>query len=480
MKRPPSSPSLRARAPFQVLDGFGRAVSAACRVVAPSDVAELRALVKQAAAEGLRITFRGAGRSYGDASLGTDGLVVDMTAFRRMLHWDPVSGIAEFEPGLTIEDLWRRTIEDGYWPPVVPGTMRPTLGGALGMNVHGKNAWRVGPIGEHVLEFDLLTSEGELLCCSREQNADVFHAAIGGMGLLGAFTRIRLQMKKVDSGLLQVTPLVGHNLNEVFDLFEANLATSDYLVCWVDCLVPGRSLGRGVLHAASYLHDVPDTPANRESFHVEKQGLPTTIMGVPKSILWHFMAPFLTNIGTRFTNAVKFALDAWKGPKAYLQSHVAFAFLLDYVPNWRLAYGAGGFIQYQVFLPHASARSTLTEILRLSQQRGLPPYLGVLKRHRPDPFLMTHGLDGWSFAMDYKMTAANRAAMLALTHELTEKVLEVGGRFYMAKDGVLTSTQAARFWGDASLSTFNAIRDRLDPKRRLGSDMATRLGFNPR
>jgi hypothetical protein len=28
------------------------------------------------------------------------------------------------------------------------------------------------------------------------------------------------------------------------------------------------------------------------------------------------------------------------------------------------------------------------------------PYLGVLKRHRPDPFLMTHAVDGFSMAME--------------------------------------------------------------------------------
>ena len=475
MSRTAAKPSLRTGASLQVLEGFGRAVSASCRVLAPRDVTELRAMLKAAAAEGLPVTFRGAGRSYGDASLNSKGIVFDMTSFRRLLHWDAAAGIAEFEPGLTVEDLWRRTIEDGYWPPVVPGTMRPTFGGILAMNVHGKNAWKVGPIGEHVLDFDLVTADGELLTCSREQNVDVFHAAIGGMGLLGAFTRIRLQMKKVESGLLQVTPIVGNSLEEVFDLFEENLGARDYLVAWVDCMVSGKSLGRGVLHAANYLHGVPDSPAHRESFHVEKQGLPPTIMGLPRSILWHFMAPFLTNFGTRCTNAVKFALDSWKGQKAYLQSHVGFAFLLDYVPNWRLAYGAGGFIQYQVFLPHAHARTALSDILKRCLAADLPPYLGVLKRHRPDPFLLTHGLDGWSFAMDFKVTADNRALLWDFTHELSEAVLALGGRFYMAKDGVLKADQAKRFWGGTALATFAALRNRLDPQRRLGSDMASRL-----
>ena len=36
------------------------------------------------------------------------------------------------------------------------------------------------------------------------------------------------------------------------------------------------------------------------------------------------------------------------------------------------------------------------------------PYLGVLKRHRPYPFLMTHAVDGYSLALDFKVTKRNR------------------------------------------------------------------------
>jgi hypothetical protein len=55
------------------------------------------------------------------------------------------------------------------------------------------------------------------------------------------------------------------------------------------------------------------------------------------------------------------------------------------------------------------------------------PYLAVLKRHRPDPFWMTHAVDGWSLALDYKVTPGNRAALWALCDALTEIVIAAGG-----------------------------------------------------
>src|SRR4029077_10163186 len=127
------TPTLRSSAPWRVLDGFGSATRAASRYAKPGSVDELAELLARARSEDLNVTFRGSGRSYGDASLNTGGLVIDIRGLDRMLRWDPEGGIAELEPGVTIEGLWRRTLEDGWWPAVVPGTYHPTMGGCVAM-----------------------------------------------------------------------------------------------------------------------------------------------------------------------------------------------------------------------------------------------------------------------------------------------------------------------------------------------------------
>ncbi|MGO8992161.1 MAG: FAD-binding protein [Polyangiaceae bacterium] len=465
--------TLRAHAPWRVLDGFGRSVRAACRYANPATVAELEEVLARARGEGLSVAFRGGGRSYGDAALNGEGLVVDASKMNRMLSWDPVNGVAEAEGGLTIEGLWRRTLGDGWWPAVVPGTMLPTLAGCLSMNIHGKNNFRVGPFGDHVLDFDLLTPEGALLRCSRDENADVFHAAIGGLGLLGAITRVRLQLKRVESGLLRVVPIRAASLDVLFDQMERRATSADYLVAWVDCIASGRALGRGLIHEASYITREED-PDDGASLLTEWQGLPRHILGFPKDKLWRFLRPALTNVGMRFVNAMKM-FTAWRGDRRpYLQSHVAFAFLLDYIPDWRLAYDPGGLIQHQVFAPAAVARDLLRELLRMSHDARLPPYLGVLKRHRPDDFLLSHGLDGYSLAMDFRVTRENRARLWALAQRMTDRVLDAGGKFYFAKDAVLTAEDVERAYGGERLDRFFAMKARLDPQHVLVSDLGRR------
>ncbi len=462
--------TLRARTPWRVLHGFGRAVRAACRYVAPQNVDELVDILQRANAESLSVAFRGAGRSYGDAALNGEGLVIDVSGLRRVLRWEPETGVMDTQPGITIEDLWRRTIADGYWPTVVPGTMRPTLGGCVSMNVHGKNNFRAGPFGDHVLDLDLLTPGGELLRCSRGEHADIFHAAVGGLGLLGVITRVKLRLKPVESGLLRVQAISAPNLDAAFDAFEARLSHSDYVVGWIDCFARGRGLGRGVLHAANYLERGED-PDPTDSLRVERQGLPSTIAGVPRSQLWRIMRFMTNDPGVSLVNALKYQSSRWEHGRAYRQSHAAFAFLLDYVPDWRLAYGPGGFIQYQVFVPHNTARACLRDVLEMCQRAGLCSYLGVLKRHRPDNFLLSHALDGWSLALDFRVTERNRQQLWSLTDTLTERVLDAGGTFYFAKDAVLNADQVRRAYGERRVRQFLEIKARLDPRGLLANDL---------
>jgi decaprenylphospho-beta-D-ribofuranose 2-oxidase len=463
----------RIRAPLRVIDGFGRSTRAACRYAEPRSVDELAFALRQAQSEGLTVAFRGAGRSYGDAAINSEGMVIDATRMDRLLDWNPSTGVLDAEAGLTIEGLWRRTIEDGYWPAVVPGTMRPTLGGCVAMNIHGKNNFRAGPFGDHVLELDLLTPGGELMTLSRSQNSELFHAAIGGLGMLGAVTRVKLKLKRVESGNLRVESISAKNFDGMFDAFEQRIAGADYLVGWIDCFARGKSLGRGQVHAAYYLHEGED-PGVEGSFHVERQGLPGTIMGVPKSQLWRAMRLFSPPPLWSMVNTLKYHSSWREHGKSYLQSHVAFAFLLDYVPNWRFAYGPGGFIQYQVFVPHATAREALKDVLELCHRAKMPSFLGVFKRHRPDDFLLTHALDGWSLAMDFPVTVRNRNRLWALTERLTERVLAAGGKFYFAKDSVLRAGDVEQAYGRARLDQFLALKRRTDPTGLLTSDLWTR------
>src|SRR5262249_49435301 len=152
------------------------------RVLRPRSVEEVRACFDLARRERTTLGLRGSGCSYGDASVNERGHALDLSAMNRVLAWDGERGVATLEPGVTVEQLWKRILADGWWPAVVPGTALPTIAGVAAMNIHGKNNFRVGTVGDWIDEFDIVLPTGEVRTCSRELEADLFHAAIGGFG----------------------------------------------------------------------------------------------------------------------------------------------------------------------------------------------------------------------------------------------------------------------------------------------------------
>lgn len=454
-------------------ENFGHSLRAPSYRFRPTTTEEIHEVFCLAKDMGLTVTARGAGRSYNDAALNGGGIMLDMSAMNQILEWDSASGVVRCEPGVTLEKLWQQVEPQGWWPPVVSGTMKTTLGGCLGANIHGKNNFQKGTIGEHVLEFTAMLPTGESVTCTPEKNADLFYGMISGLGMLGIFTSITMQLKRIHSGLMSVSAWPSMNLNQhLRDLLE-NAPHYDYIVGWLDTTAKGKNIGRGQIHAANNLKEGED-PNAQETMRLENQTLPPRIFGVfPKSLLHYFMRPFMIDLGVWGVNTAKYVASLRK--HTFRQSHAAFHFLLDYVPNWELAYGRGGLIQYQSFLPKETAEETWREMIELSQRRGLPSYLGVTKRHRPDKFLLSHAVDGFSLAMDFKVTDNRRAALSEMLQEFDRMVLKAGGRFYFAKNSETSAEAARTFLGEETLLRFKELKKKCDPNNLLESDLFRRV-----
>lgn len=423
-----------------------------------------------ARSSGRRAVLRGAGRSYGDAAIGAEQIVIDFCRWNRMRSWDASAGVLEAEPGVTIEDIWRLTLPDGWWPPVVSGTMYPTIAGALSMNIHGKNNFRVGTLGEHVEQIEFVLPDGQI---RRLRPTDVdYPIVVGGAGQFGAITGVRLRLKRVASGDLFVTARRCKNFDEQFRAFEESEAASDYMVSWVDCFGAGRSEGRGLFHSARH-EDAPG-PASLLASH---QDLPSRMLGLfPKGQAWRGLKVLNRDAGVRALNAAKyFVASAARSDRPYGQSLVAFSFLLDYIPNWRLAYLPGGFIQYQCFVPRNSAHDCFRRLIGAQHRARIFSYLGVMKRHRPDGFLFSHGLDGYSLAMDFKVAPGSRGRLVDLCHGMNDIVLEAGGKFYFAKDSTLRPSDVRAYLGNEAMLIAREAKARFDPENLLTSALAERV-----
>jgi FAD/FMN-containing dehydrogenase len=84
-------------------------------------------------------------------------------------------------------------------------------------------------------------------------------------------------------------------------------------------------------------------------------------------------------------------------------------------------------------------------------------------------------VDGFSLALDFKVTTANRAGLSQMLQDFDRIVLDAGGRFYFAKNSETSAESARRFLGEETIAKFHALKKRCDPNHLLESDLYRRV-----
>ena len=89
--------------------------------------------------------------------------------------------------------------------------------------------------------------------------------------------------------------------------------------------------------------------------------------------------------------------------------------------------------------------------------------------------MLTHSLNGFSLALDFKVTDTNRAKLSAMLQEFDRIVLDVGGRFYFAKNSETNAESTRKFLGDETIAKLKKLKKRCDPNGLLESDLYRRI-----
>ncbi len=438
------------------LRGWGRTspvMSATVRATAD----EVPALLRAAGHRGL--TARGLGRSYGDAAQNAGGVVLLPLAGETRVEGDHVVTAA----GTSLHDLMRRLLPVGRYLPVTPGTRYVTVGGAIACDVHGKSHHRVGTFGAHVLHADLVTPDGEVHRIGPDAEPELFWATVGGMGLTGVITSAALRTIPVGSGWMRVDTERHGDLGSLMTAMRESDDDWTYSVAWVDTVSRGRAHGRSVLTRGEH--------ARADELGRRRARTPYPLPSDPR-----IGAPPWAPRGLVSRLTVRAFNELWfrKTPRrrlGELESLATFFHPLDGIADWNLLYGPTGLVQYQLVVPDGADDVVQDAVRRLSES-GHASFLAVLKRFgAANPGLLSFPMSGWTLALDLPV----RPGLAAVLDDLDARVVEAGGRVYLAKDGRLSATRFAAMYPRAE--EFARMRDRVDPTRILTSDLARRLGL---
>jgi decaprenylphospho-beta-D-ribofuranose 2-oxidase len=441
----------------QKLAGWGNYPVAESFTLNPRNVEDAKDDLKKG-----MVIARGLGRSYGDQSINDDKYVAVCTKLNHFLDWDEAEGILECEAGVSLEEIISVFGPKGWLPMICPGTKFVTIGGAIANDIHGKAHHIDGSFVNCVLSFTILLADGSVVDASRSENADLFWANFGGLGLLGVILKARIRLRKIETTYFKTKSIAIKGLDHMLEALEQYDHEYNYSVAWIDALAKGRRLGSGVLSLgnAARLDELPEKLRTRP-LRTHKTGK----LAVP----FFFPSFVLNGLSVRLLNKVIAFVQ--NSPKEFVH-YEKFFFPLDAISDWNKGYGKRGFIQYQFVIPEENGKKNLTEILEMIAGSHCTPFLNVFKRMGEGQGILSFPFSGYTLAIDFPVTKE----LLSFTPRLDAKVLSAGGRVYLGKDALLHENTFKAMYPQHE--EWMTIKRKYDPGNRFSSNISRRLGLD--
>jgi L-gulono-1,4-lactone dehydrogenase len=403
------------------------------RVETPQSEDELVRAVKSAR----RAKVVGAGHSFTDIAC-TDGVMIDMSAMRRVLAVD--GDEVTVEAGITLHDLGEELRERGLAMQNQGDVDPQTLAGAISTATHGTGG-SFGNLSSQVSGVRLVDGTGEV---QELTGGDELRAARVSLGALGAIAAVTIRcvpaftINRIDEP---------RSLDEVLPRLDELVDANDH---WESFVMPYT---RRALTLTSQRTDRPPEPPGRATAFMHDVVLENAVLGL------------FCRTGRAFPKlipALNRRLAGLMGRAEHLDaSNRVYA-------NTRLV----RFTEMEYAIPRERAAEALERVLDTIERRRLPIGFPIeLRVVAPDDALLS--------------TAYERPTAYIAVHQYVGMEFET---YFRAVESIMDEYEGRPHWGkrhyqsEATLrprypewDRFRELRERLDPERRFENDYLRRV-----
>ncbi len=404
-------------------------------VVLPRTVPEVQRILRLCHERRVPVVARGAGTGLSGGALPlSEGIVLSLARFNRILELEPIGRTARVEPGVRNLAITQAAAPHGlYYAPDPSSQIACTIGGNVAENSGGVHCLKYGLTVHNVLAVKLVTMEGELI--------EIGGAALDAPG----YDLLALYIGS--EGMLGVTVEVTVKLLPVPERAQALLAAYD------DVELAGRAVGAiiaaGIIPAGLEMMDGPAIRAAEAFVHAgyptdaaalllcELDGTNQEVSELVMQVRELLLASGATEVRTSRDDAER--LRFWQGRKA------AFPAVGRISPDYYCMDGT---------IPRRALPEVLRRTAELSEEYGLP-VANVF-----------HAGDGNMHPLI--LFDANKPGELERTEELGGRILElcvkVGGTITGEHGvGIEKINQMCVQFSPAELAQFRAVKAAFDP-----------------
>ena len=134
---------------------------------------------------------------YKNKSRDTSSANLDLNFLTEVVSFDPSSRVIHVEGLMTYERLADITLEHGLLPLIVPDFKSITVGGSIsGLGIES-SSFKYGLVPSMMLEYEVLTGEGEIVTASPRENTELFYGLPNSFGSLGYVLSAKVKLTPV-------------------------------------------------------------------------------------------------------------------------------------------------------------------------------------------------------------------------------------------------------------------------------------------
>lgn len=168
---------------------WGKTHSCTGELMAPKTKDELIELVKNASDKNRKIRVVGCGHSGNDIACSND-LLINLSNLDNIYVNSKLKRV-KIEGGVTLDKLNQVLFEHDLSLSNLISITEPTVVGAICTASHGTG--HTGSLSSFVIEIELITASGDLVCLSIDNDQDAFKSACTSLGALGVIYSVVLQ-----------------------------------------------------------------------------------------------------------------------------------------------------------------------------------------------------------------------------------------------------------------------------------------------
>ena len=416
------------------------------RVVSPRSVDEIAAAIQGSSGP---VSIGGGRYSMGGQTAIDNGLQIDMRDFDDVVAFDAGQREITVQSGIT----WREVQE--YIDPhdlsvkIMQTYANFTVGGSLSVNVHGRYIGH-GPIISSVRAIQLVLADGSVVAASREENPELFFAAIGGYGGIGVIAEVTLAL----------------DANEKVGRQTAVMPVTEYAAHFADNIRDNRDV---IFHNADMYPPAFETVRDVSWYVTDDElTIEDRLIASDESYWW---LPKLINF-TSDKGFGKWMREAVFDPVYYASDRVAWR-------NWEASYdvrelGEGDrsektWVLQEYFIPVENFDSFVPKMRDVFNKHEVDVVNVSIRHALPDTgsYLSWARNEVFAFVVYHSQgtTAADRQQVGVWTREMIGAILSEGGAYYLPYQPHATVDQFRAAYPNAD--KYFAVKREVDPDNRF-------------